>query len=90
MMSKRPEERPTSANELLSWVKRLGVGETQRLSHVAPISDTAVNEVAYQATVSDSSFSGDIDSGDIEVVTEAVEFGFDDLPACQARELAVE
>lgn len=75
MMMKRPEDRPNSAVELISWIKRLGGGKT--LSQVAPAGDTVVDGTVYQATIDDSSLSAD---GEVPVA-ELDHIDFDGLPA---------
>lgn len=80
MMAKRPDDRPKSAVELLSQLKRLGgIGHESpppRLKYVAPAGDTAVDDAVFQATMNDSSLSGD---GEVVVVPEG-EFDFGSLP----------
>ena len=64
MTAKRPQDRPKSAVELLSQVKRLeprsNSGSSRKIGRqVAPASDTAVDESFSEVTVADSSFSSD-------------------------------
>ncbi|TWU59437.1 Serine/threonine-protein kinase PrkC [Rubripirellula tenax] len=81
MMAKRPEDRPHSAVDLIAQLKRLGAiageGVANTLRHVAPVGDTAVDDVTYQATIDDSSLSAD---GEVEIAVEATEFDFSSLP----------
>ncbi|TWU57291.1 serine/threonine-protein kinase [Rubripirellula reticaptiva] len=81
MMAKRPEDRPKSAVELISQLKRFGGLGTDSnnhpLRHVAPASDTAIDEMTYQATIDDSSLSSD---GEVEIVADESVFDFGDLP----------
>jgi serine/threonine-protein kinase len=74
MMSKRPEDRPNSATELMTWMKQLGAGKS--VTPIAPAGDTIVDGSFYQATIDDSSLSSD---GEV-VVAEVEEFDFDSLP----------
>ncbi|MGB0595148.1 MAG: serine/threonine-protein kinase [Rubripirellula sp.] len=80
MMAKRPADRPKSAVELLAQLTRLVavVGEPSRRSarSIEPLSDTAVDDAVYQATLDDTSLSADGD-----VVIEVDEFiDFEGLP----------
>ncbi|MEE2936636.1 MAG: serine/threonine protein kinase, partial [Planctomycetota bacterium] len=80
MMAKQPADRPKSAVELLAQLTRLGavVGEPSRHSprSVEPLSDTAVDDAVYRATLDDTSLSADG-----EVVIEVDEFfDFEALP----------
>lgn len=74
MMSKRPEDRPNSASELLTWMKRLGARKD--VSPIAPAGDTIVDGKLYQATLDDSSLSSD---GEV-VVAEVQDLDFGNLP----------
>ena len=80
MMAKRPEDRPKSAGELLSWLSRIapqhGLAGNQATANVIPASDTSVEEEVYQATLDDSSLSAD---GQIEAVQNAKELDFGSL-----------
>lgn len=81
MMAKRPEDRPKSAVELLTQLKRLGSSSAattrERLGHVASAGDASVDDVFYQATIDDSSLSSD---GEIEMAAEVSDFDFGSLP----------
>lgn len=64
MTAKRPPDRPKSAVELLSQVRRLeprsNSGSSRKIGRqVAPASDTAVDESFSEVTFADSSFSSD-------------------------------
>jgi eukaryotic-like serine/threonine-protein kinase len=87
MMAKRPEDRPTSALELITQLKRLGgipTGPYQSppLSRIAPAGDTAVDDSVYQATLDDSSLSGDSEIPQAAVVDD---FDFDSLPPIEIK-----
>lgn len=81
MMSKRAEDRPKSAVELLSQLQRMGgVGRgamppTRR--SVVPVGDTSVDDAVYQATIDDTSLSAD---GEVEIADTIDEFDFASLP----------
>lgn len=82
MMAKRPEDRPKSAVELVTQLKRLGASSAtitrERLSSVASAGDSSVDDALYQATIDDSSLSSD---GEVEVVAAVSEdFDFGSLP----------
>ncbi len=84
MMAKRPEDRPTSAVELINQLKRLGGlpagNSTAQLRRIAPAGDTAVDDSLYQATLDDTSLSGD---GEIPAVAVVDEIDFGNLPPVQ-------
>ena len=81
MMSKRPEDRPKSAIELVSQLKRLsGLGRDASppgRRTVVPAGDTAVDEAVYQATIDDTSLSAD---GEVVTVSDVEAFDFAKLP----------
>ncbi len=81
MMSKRPEDRPKSAVELLAQLKRLGASSHDasqtHLRHVATAGDRVVDDVLYQATIDDTSLSSD---GEVAIAVEIDEFDFGNLP----------
>jgi len=81
MMAKRPQERPTSAVELLAQLNRLtGLSNQavpQRERHVAPAGETVVDEAVYQATIDDTSLSPD---SSVDVGFPEQEFDFANLP----------
>ena len=83
MMSKRPEDRPNSAAELLTRMKRVannvGGKPQSGLSEIAPAGDTMIDHHVYQATIDDSSLSS---NGEVPVVVAEVDdFDFSNLPA---------
>ena len=84
MMSKRPEDRPNSAAELLTRMKRVannvgGKPQGNRLSEIEPAGETMIDHHVYQATIDDSSLSS---NGEVPVVVaEEDDFDFGNLPA---------
>tara|TARA_R110002049_G_scaffold2750_8_gene22316 strand:+ start:276505 stop:278022 length:1518 start_codon:yes stop_codon:yes gene_type:complete len=83
MMAKRPEDRPNSAAELLTRLKRVaalvGGKPNTGLSEIASARDTMIDATVYQATIDDSSLSSD---GEVPlIVAEVDELDFDSLPA---------
>ena len=88
MMAKRPEDRPKSAVELLTQLKRLsGLGADAtppRRRPVVPAGDTMVDEAVYQATIDDTSLSAD---GEVAIVNEVEEFDFAALPPVDSGKL---
>ena len=84
MMSKRPDDRPKSAVELLTQLQRLaGFGDDTsppRRRKVKPVGDTSLDDSLYQATIDDTSLSAD---GEVEIISDAAEveeFDFASLP----------
>ncbi len=91
MMAKRPEDRPTSAMELISQLTRLGgipsgPHQPTSLSRIAPAGDTAVDESVYQATLDDSSLSGDVEIPKVALLDD---FDFDSLPSIEIQPTSV-
>lgn len=89
MMAKKPEDRPKSAVELLSQIKRIGqvAGEPspRHARVVEPASDTVIDEAVYQATLDDTSLSAD---GEVDTAMKVEEFDFASLPPVDLGELA--
>ena len=87
MMSKRPEDRPNSASELLTRLQRVATtvgGKAQSgLSELAAGGESMIDETVYQATIDDSSLSsdGEVPTVVTEVITEVDELDFDNLPS---------
>lgn len=81
MMAKRPEDRPTSVKELIAQLSRLGAlpkdAPLNAKTGIKPAGDTAVDDALYQATIDDSSLSGD---GDAVAAPVLDELDFDSLP----------
>ncbi len=82
MMAKRPDDRPKSAVELLSQLRRLGGVSSSdapgiKRRNVVPAGDTVVDSEVYQATIDDTSLSAD---GEVTVAVEVDEFDFGSLP----------
>ncbi|MGI9474453.1 MAG: protein kinase domain-containing protein, partial [Rubripirellula sp.] len=80
MAAKKPDDRPNSAVELLTQLKRMGapVSDGPRTRRVvAPAGDTVVDDATYQATLDDSSLSAD---GEVVVSPIDDEIDFGSLP----------
>ncbi len=91
MMAKRPEDRPTSAMELITQLERLGgipsgPYKSAPLSRIAPAGDTAVDDSVYQATLDDSSLSSD---GEVPNVVVVDDFDFDSLPPIEIKPASI-
>ena len=87
MMSKRPDDRPKSAVELLAQLRRLSGSASDstpgtKLNNVAPVGDSGVDDTLYQASIDDTSLSSD---GELPVEVALEDFDFGALPPVSAE-----
>lgn len=75
MMAKKPVDRPKSAAELVTQLKRVagrtGAGSLRQSPYVASSDETLVDDAVYQATIDDSSFP----ATQVPVAVEEMDFG---------------